>query len=240
MLDREITMERAQGIVLGTGVAYGPGLLPCITQNVADHRPELTESHQIELLCQFAGLNLIPLFHEVVGEVVYRFTHQRGETQVSPIPDKINGRVLSDIQRHSASLDAQLMDWLEVPLLLPGRPTRRSQVLALPGFPLDGWPMGNLKGERNTLAWLCTEAEENQAAQAATQAGRPARGYTATLAARHGYDPVIEAYRSLLACLNYCDRFKFVCRILLPAPHGLTPFARSAARSLPPTDEPTE
>jgi hypothetical protein len=178
-----------------------------------------SESQQIELLCQFAQLNLIPLFHEIVGDVVYRFTSKHGDIRVTPIPDKINRRVMADVRRHCGTLDANLIDWLEAPLLIPGRPTRRNQVLTLPGFPLDGWQIRSLRSDRNTLAWLHTEAKENfvssQSIQTASLQASPgrARGYTATLGTRHGYETLIEAYEKLLACWDYCDRFKFVCRV---------------------------
>ncbi|NJR67739.1 MAG: hypothetical protein HC771_03035 [Synechococcales cyanobacterium CRU_2_2] len=182
-----------------------------------------SDSQQIEWLCQFAQLNLIPLFHEVVGEVVYRFTSKHGDIRVTPIPDKINRRVITDVRRHCGSLDAGLLEWLEAPLLIPGTPTRRNQILTLPGFPLDGWQVRSLRSDRNTLAWLHTEAQENYASSQVTPSQmvasglicRPARGYTASLGHRHGYEALIEAYRRLLACWDYCDRFKFVCRVML-------------------------
>ncbi len=235
------------------GAAYGPGLLPCITavQNPPPQEPpshgdsvgssqrerpidalsdELlgieppSESEHIELLCQFATLNFIPLFHEAVGDVVYRFINKDGQIHVSPIPDKINSRVMADIRRHTATIDTLLLDWLETPLLIPGAASRRDQIITLPGYPLDGWRMGNLRSERNTLNWLYTEAKENHdSSRAVVHSGvqtglqtqtRRARGYTATLGTRHGYEPLIQAYEQLLACWDYCDRFKFIGRVL--------------------------
>ncbi len=200
------------------GAAYGPGLLPCIlAEQGHDHPPD--ENQQIELLCQFAALNLLPLFHEVIGGVVYRFVSKNGEIQVAPIPDQINDRVLTDIKTYTGAIAPTLIDWLEAPLLIPGSPSRRNHTLSLPGHPLEGWQARNLSSQRNTLAWLHQEAKENSAISVGV-APAP-RGYTATLGARYGYGAMIAAYGDLLDCLDYCDRFKFVCRISLPRPQEL-------------------
>lgn len=184
------------------GAVYGPGLLPLIT-----HSQPLDEHQQIDALFEFASLDLLPLFHEVVGDTVYRVLSHRGERKIAPIPDKINQRVLSDVSRLTLAIDPQLMDWLEVPLLLlPGGRGRGQQVLALPGHPLNGLQVRNLGGDRNTLSWLHSEAQEN------ANAPQP-KGYTASLGARFGFEPIIQAYGQLLDCFDYCDRFKFVFRL---------------------------
>lgn len=188
------------------GAAYGPGLLPLIT-----HSQSLDEHQQIDVLFEFAHLDLLPLFHEVVGQTVYRVLSQKGERKIAPIPEQINQRVLSDVQRLTLSIDPQLVEWLEVPLLLPdGGSGRRHQVLTLPGTPLDGLRLRSLNGDRNTLAWLYSEAQENAIAP------HP-KGYTATLGARFGFEPVIQAYGQLLDCFDYCDRFKFIFRLVSQA-----------------------
>ncbi|NJN29807.1 MAG: hypothetical protein HC824_04660 [Synechococcales cyanobacterium RM1_1_8] len=184
------------------GAAYGPGFLPLFKSPALDAQP-LDEQVQIELLFQLAGLDLMPLFHEVVGDVVYRVLSQAGERKILPIPEKINQRVWDDVQRLSAPIDPALLDWLEVPLLVPDLPGRRSHCLNLPGHPLHGLRARNLRSDRNTLLWLYQEAQEN------ATAARP-KGYTANLGDRFGFDSVIEAYGQLLECLDYCDRFKFV------------------------------
>jgi hypothetical protein len=185
------------------GAAYGPGLLPLITTSPYLPAP-LDEQAQIDLLFEFAGLELMPLFHEVIGGVVYRVLSQGGERKIIPIPDKINRRVQQDIIRLSGPIDPALLDWLEAPLLIPGLPGRRPKRLGFSRQP--DLTACNLQSDRNTLAWLLQEAEENANAQ------HP-KGYTAALGNRLGFETVITAYRQLLDCLDYCDRFKFIFRL---------------------------
>lgn len=185
------------------GAVYGPGLLPLITTSPYLSAP-LDEQAQIDLLFEFAGLELMPLFHEVIGGVVYRVLSQGGERKIVPIPDKINHRVYQDVTRLSSSVDPALLDWLESPLLIPGFPGRRPKSLSFNSQP--GLTACNLQSDRNTLAWLLREAQENAKAE------RP-KGYTATLGNRLGFEQVIETYGRLLECLDYCDRFKFIFRV---------------------------
>ena len=189
------------------GAAYGPGLLPLIA--TASNPTSLDEQAQIELLFEFASLNLMPLFHEVVGGVVYRVISQGGDRKIVPIPDKINRRVYQDIRRLSGSADPALLGWLEAPLLIPNFPGRRPKAIAFQSHHFStqlDLAACNLQSDRNTLAWLLQEAQENAKAQ------RP-KGYTASLGNQLGFEPVIETYRSLLECLDYCDRFKFIFHI---------------------------
>ena len=185
------------------GAAYGPGLLPLITTSPYLNGP-LDEQAQIDLLFEFAGLDLMPLFHEAIGGIVYRILSQNGERKIIPIPDKINRRVHQDITRLSGSVDPELLGWLESPLLIPGFPGRRPK--AVPFSSQPGLTACNLQSDRNTLAWLLQEAQENK------KSDRP-KGYTATLGNRLGFEQVIETYSNLLECLDYCDRFKFIFRV---------------------------
>lgn len=185
------------------GALYGPGLLPC-TPDFYD----LSDQQQIDFLCQFAALDLLPMFHEVIGGVVYRITSQDNQVKIGPISSKINDRVLQDVIRLTQAIPPELVEWIEAPLLLPDSRSRRNKVMPVSlGPTFKDWRLKDIRDGRNTLTWLYTEAQEN------VNAAKP-KGYTAQLGMKYGFDTVIEHYRQLLDCLHYCEKFKFICRIV--------------------------
>lgn len=187
--------------ITSNSVGYGPGLLPGL-----DGVNELDHPAQIELLCRFAVLDWLPMFHEVIGGVVYRITSYQGNVKVQPIASKINDRVKQDMLGYTGAIAPELVALLEAPLLLPDSRIRRHRAVALVGHPLDRWIVRDMGGGANTIRWLYQEAQEN------AQAAKPT-GYTAKLGAKYGFDTVIAQYRQLLSCLEYCEKFKFVLRI---------------------------
>jgi hypothetical protein len=181
------------------GAVYGPGLLPCLP-----YCHDLSEQQQVDFLCAVAALDLMPMFHEVLGGVVYRITSDGHGVKIQPIPAHINDRVLQDVQRLTGVVPEELLEWADAGLWLPGSRSRRNRMLVLPGY--GEWRVRDIRDGHNTLKWLHQEAQENMGL------ARP-RGYTARVGERVGFEALVAGYEQLLGYLQYCEKFRFVCRL---------------------------
>lgn len=191
-------------------LSYGPGILPAVLATSA-----LTDAQQIDLLCRIAASVPLPVFHERVGNQVYRIAKRGSQIQIDPIADRHNAAVAQAIVQLRRTMPRALLDWLTVPLLLPS-PQRGQDPWSIADSPIAGWAVKPLRDGINTVAWLKQEAQDNQTDRRAT-------GYTAQFRSQNSRDPFTELeerYSRLLECMQYCDRFKFIVSVypVPPAP----------------------
>jgi hypothetical protein len=187
----------------------------------------LSESQQIDLLCRIATTVTLPVFHERVGDQVYRIAKRGSQIQIDPIADRHNQAVGQAFDRLRRSLPRPLLDWLTVPLLLPVA-QRGLADWSIADSPIDGWKVKPLRDGINTVAWLKQEARDNQTDRPTgytAQIGSRLRGQVRGQSCSEGSDqscngdggaPFVELeerYSRLLECMQYCDRFKFIVSV---------------------------